>query len=78
MVEQLLHPRLHTHMKPHLILKLKTPENATVKLFQNVSKQLCWCSAPIFKHLNAARKPKIITGAGFELDNSRVISDLER
>lgn len=64
-------------MKPHLILKLKAPDNAKVKLFENVSKQVCWCSVPIFTHLNAARKPKIITGAGFELDNLSALSDLE-
>lgn len=78
MVEQLLYSRFHTHMKPHLLSKLKAPENAKVKLFQNVSKQVCRCSAPIFTHLNAARKPKIITGAGFEPDNLSVCSDLER
>lgn len=69
MAEQLLYPRFHTHMKPHLILKLKAPENGKVKLFENISKQVCWCSAPTFTHLNAARKPKIITGAGSELGN---------
>lgn len=75
-LEQLLYPRFHTHMEPYLILKLWAPENAKVKLFENTSKQVRWCSAPIFTHLNAARKPKIITGAGFEPDNLSASSDL--
>lgn len=78
MVEQLLYPRFHAHRKPHLILKLKAPENAKMKLFESVSKQVCLPSAPIFTHLNAARKPKMITGAGFELDELSAFSDLER
>lgn len=87
MVEQLLYPRFHTHVKPNLILKLKTPMNAKVKLFQRMLRSSSFkmlanrCIGVLLPHsnyLNAAKKPKIIKGAGFELDNSSVFSGLER